>query len=285
MIKAVVLDVDGVIVGRTEGVNFPLPHREVIQRLKIARETGIPIILCTAKFGFAIRQIVDQAALNNPHVADGGALIMGPTGKNSIIKTYKIEKKAILDSINLFLEQNLYLELYTPSAHYVQQSQVSEFTHKRTKLLQLPPTIVATLSEIPHMEPIIKMITFTKNDNMLHEVEHIVRQVGKNVTLFWSRHPYLGPMAIGIMTAPEVSKAKAVTDIITDLGIPFQDVLAIGDTKSDWEFMKLCGYVATLENGDNEIKRLVKTKGSKKYFISSSVEENGFISILDHFQI
>lgn len=285
MIKAIVLDVDGVIVGRTEGINFPLPHTKVIKKLKQARDTGIPIILCTAKFGFAIRRIIDDASLHNPHIADGGALIMGAAGEKRIIKTYEIEKNAVNKSINLFFEQNLYIELYTPSAHYVQNTQVSDFTHKRTRLLQLPPTIVDSLTEIAQKESVIKMITFAKDDKIVRQVESIVQQVKDNLTLFWSRHPYLGSISIGIMTRPGVSKANAVKDVIKDLRIPFNEVLAIGDTKSDWDFMKLCGYAATLENGDDEIKQLVKTKGSTKYFMSPSVEENGVISILEHFAI
>ena len=49
MIKAIITDIDGVIVGKKHGVNFPLPNDDVIQKLKNLHKTGFPIVLCTAK--------------------------------------------------------------------------------------------------------------------------------------------------------------------------------------------------------------------------------------------
>jgi hydroxymethylpyrimidine pyrophosphatase-like HAD family hydrolase len=67
------------------------------------------------------------------------------------------------------------------------------------------------------------------------------------------------------------------------LGIPLTEVLAIGDTLSDWNFMNLCKYVAVPANGQDALKELAKTKGEGNYFIGPSVDENGIINILDHF--
>jgi len=40
-IKAIILDVDGVIVGEKIGFNAPYPHLDVINKLKQIREKGI----------------------------------------------------------------------------------------------------------------------------------------------------------------------------------------------------------------------------------------------------
>lgn len=50
MIKAIIADVDGVIVGNRRGVNFPLPNKVVMQKLKDLHKKGIPIVLCTEPF-------------------------------------------------------------------------------------------------------------------------------------------------------------------------------------------------------------------------------------------
>ena len=47
--------------------------------------------------------------------------------------------------------------------------------------------------------------------------------------------------------------------------------------------MKMCQYAATVGNESQELKDLVKTKGEGNYFIGSSVDDNGFLDILDHF--
>ena len=78
MIKAIILDVDGVIVGEKIGFNSPFPHPEVIKRLKSIRQKGIPISLCTAKPHYAIHKIIENAELNNLHITNGGGVIIDP---------------------------------------------------------------------------------------------------------------------------------------------------------------------------------------------------------------
>lgn len=46
--------------------------------------------------------------------------------------------------------------------------------------------------------------------------------------------------------------------------------------------MELCGYAATLENGQDPLKELVRGKGNSG-FTGGHVDANGIISIFDHF--
>ena len=78
MVQAVILDVDGVIVGGKEGFNFANPHAEIVPSFKTIHEKGMPLVLCTGKFVYAIKDFVIAAHLDNPHIADGGAIIIDP---------------------------------------------------------------------------------------------------------------------------------------------------------------------------------------------------------------
>ena len=76
MIKGIILDVDGVLVGGKQGYNWPGPNPDVISTLKKLREKEIIISLCTGKGTFAIKEIVEAAHLNNIHIGDGGAIVV-----------------------------------------------------------------------------------------------------------------------------------------------------------------------------------------------------------------
>ncbi|MBI4079271.1 MAG: HAD-IIB family hydrolase [Candidatus Levybacteria bacterium] len=284
MVKAIILDVDGVIVGDKQGVNFPLPAAEVIQKLKEIHKRGIPIILCTAKFGFAILEIIKQAELNNPHITDGGALITNPL-EHKIIKTHVIKKHIVKKLSALFIKENIYLEIYTPKNYYVQESQVSNFTKKRTDLLQKEPILVTSLHAIAEKGQIIKLISFTRNDDDIPRIEKILRQFNNMITFIWSSHPYIAPARPGIITAPNVSKEHAAKEAIESLALSFDEVLGVGDGASDWKFMQLCKYAATLENADKQIKALVKTKGEGNYIIAPHINDNGILSIFRYFSL
>lgn len=284
MIKAIIIDIDGVIVGNKTGINFPIPHKEVITKLKELRAKGLPIILCTAKFNLAILEIIEQAQLNNPHITDGGALIIDPLD-NKIIKKYVIDKNIVEECTKNYLKENIYFELYTPETYFIQDSQVSDFTPKRTSILQVKPTIVDSLFDIAKGENIIKMIAFAKNDNDMPRLENVFTQFKDKINIVWSFHPYTKPARPLIITALNVSKANAAKETLKNLGISFNDVLGIGDTSGDWNYMKLCNYVATMENGDDKIKELVKTKDKGNYFIAPHVDDNGIFDILKHFSL
>lgn len=284
MIKAVILDVDGVIVGDKPGFNFPLPHQQVIQKFKEIQSKGIPVVLCTGKFSFAILEIIKQANLRNPHITDGGALIIDPLDKK-VIKKHLLDKDVLKTCISNCLRENIYIELYTSTACYMQKSQVSDLTPKRASILQMQPTQVNSLLSVIETEDIIKMLIFAKDNNDIPRAEEIIEKFHNKINLVWTYHPYTAPVRPGIITAPNVSKAHAVKEVAASLGTSFDEILGIGDTAGDWNFMELCKYVATLDNGEEKIKTLVKTKGEGNYFIAPHIDENGVLDILKYFSL
>src|SRR5260221_3580759 len=134
MIKAIVTDVDGVIVGDKHGVNFPLPNSVISEKLKALHKHGMPIILCTAKFNYSIKDIIQQADLRNPHITDAGALIIDPLN-DKIIKKAVFDKALARSIVEKLISNGFYTEVYGIEAYYLQKDHVSEFTEKRIKIL------------------------------------------------------------------------------------------------------------------------------------------------------
>ena len=101
MIKGIFLDVDGVLVGNKKGYNWPEPNKKVIDSLKMLRERGIIVSLCTGKGTFAIKDIALKAKLDNLHIGDGGA----------IIKNFITDEVLKIDAINKDIVLKIYNEL------------------------------------------------------------------------------------------------------------------------------------------------------------------------------
>ncbi len=282
MVKGIILDVDGVIVGDKPGVNFPYPNGDVIDALYKLHEKGMPIILCTAKFGYAIIDIIKKANLNNPHVTDGGALVINPL-EGQIIREHVLEKDVLLELVSKCLSRDIYVELYVPDSYFMDKSQVSEFTKKRIEILQKEPTIVESLSLVASQKDIIKILCFAREDHEIEVLSDIARSLGDRINFIWSTHPFLPGVKSGVVTAPNVSKENAIKETLESLSLSFDDMLGIGDASSDWNFMKHCRYVATLENADEKIKELVKTKGDGNFIVAPHVDQNGIFEILKYF--
>lgn len=282
MIKAIITDVDGVIVGKKHGVNFPLPNELVIQRLKDLHKKGMPIVLCTAKFNYAVLKIIQQADLRNPHITDGGALIIDPLDKK-VIRKHIFDRTLAENIVSTLLAAGIYTECFGVEEYFLQKDHHSDFTKKRIAIIQKEHKAVDSLVAHVKQEDVIKILAFIKTDEEKQIVEQRLKPFMGNMHLIWSTHPALFPHTGAVITVKDVSKKHAALEVLQYLNISPEQTLGIGDTLGDWNFMSLCKYVATVGDESQELKSLAKSKGEGKYFIGSSVDENAFLEIVDYF--
>lgn len=283
MIKAIILDIDGVIVGEKIGFNSPSPHPDVSKALKEIRAKGIPVVLCSAKPLWSMQDVIDGASLNNPHITNAGALLIDPLD-NKVIEKHAIEPSLVKEILQLCLDNNVYVEFYTSSNEYfISDHQGGEITKKHYLVLQKNPKIVLNLLEESSHQEVIRIMPIALNEEDKVRVDILLNPYKHKLAVSWGLHPVAAPLQFGIITALGSSKKEGAEVIMKSLNINFQDVLGVGDTTGDWNFIQLCGYGASLENGSREIQDLVKTKGEGKYFIGKSVDENGILDILSYF--
>lgn len=276
MIKGIILDVDGVIVGEKIGYNSPFPHPDVIARLQDIYKKGIPIILCTGKPHYAVQKIIKDCKLANPHIADGGAIIIDPI-TNTIIKKHVIDPELAAKVVTACLAAHMYVEIYTPDGYIIQRNQFRvNLTPVHTHILQTSPKLVSDLIAESAKFEVVKIMPIATDTKDIARLKAIFEPFKDTLTLAMGVHPIASPHQFGLITARGVSKKQSAIDATTALGIPLSDYLGIGDSTSDWSFMEHCGATATLENGTEELKKLVQ-------FVGPSVDENGILDILNHY--
>jgi len=278
MIKAVITDVDGVILGKQIGVNFPLPHVNVIQKLRQLKKAGIPIIFCSAKAGFANSPIIITCELDNPHIVDGGSVILDAIN-NVVIEKHMIPRDLTQKIWSISKENNFYQEFYTPSAYYVFQGQDQTIIEKRAIILRKDPLIVPSIENIP-LNDVIKIQQLNGNRELL--TSKLSKIEG---TSFFVSAPYptMPDLHIAVLTAEGVSKRNAAKRVFESLNISFNDAIGIGDSENDWEFMSLCKFIGVIGNAQDKLKEMARQKEEGTYFIGPSVEENGILNIFDFF--
>src|SRR5579872_3219443 len=282
MIKAIITDVDGVFVGKKQGINFPLPNHNVITMLHTLQKKGIPVVICTAKFNYAVKEIILRADLRNPHITDGGAFIIDPL-HNAIIKKYVFEKNLAHELVGKCLAEKIYTEVYGATEYFLQKDHISEFTEKRIQILQ--KTHIAVDSLIDHLAKIevIKIINFAHTPQEKEKIENLLSPYKDKIHYVWSHHPKTFPSENTVVTVKGVSKKTASLEVLKQLNVTPDETLGVGDTMGDWNFMSLCKYVGVVGDTSNELKRSAMEKGEGNYFFGSSVDEDGFLQIVDHF--
>ena len=285
MIKAIISDVDGVIIGEKIGYNSPHPHADVVAALKKVREKGIAVCLCTAKPHYSISEEIKGSNLHNPHIADAGAVIIDPID-NIIVEKHVLDKKLVKDILQLLRDANVYTEFYTVDDYFIQKNQASEITKKHTHILQREPVLLPDIVVESDKYDVTKIMPIANETDDKKRVSGILEQFSTKASISWGVHPVALPLQFGIITELGSSKKEGAEAIVKSLGISFDEVLGIGDSTSDWSFIQLCGYAATLANGTDELKELIKEKGEGNYFIShGSVDSNGIVEVFKNFSL
>lgn len=282
MIKLIVLDVDGVIVGHQPGINFPYPKQEIIDALKKVRQKGIAVVLCSGKFYPAVEEIVHRAHLDNPHITDSGSLIIDPIAKKTI-GSYYMDKDLVTKILTTCLENNIHIEAFSDTDYFMQQGVSDLVKYKRSQIFQTSPVIVKSIVDEAKEHHIIRFTAIAFNEKDKEKIERILQPFDGLVKTVWTSNPSTHPWKYFLMTALNASKAAALTKVAKSLNIPLENTLGVGDTLGDWEFMKLCGYAATMADAEEELKQEVRTKGEGKYLIGPSVDEDGILKIFDYF--
>lgn len=281
-IKAIILDADGVIIGGIEGVNTPYPSKKVIHKIQELEDSGIKVLVCTGKPSFAVvNKILSKISLSAPQVSDGGALVFDPITKE-ILHADEIHNDDLKKIIDTFTSKNIYLELYTPKNYFVQKGTKNFMTDAHTKLIGYDPEFVDDTLKFAMEEKIIKGIIMVDGQNGKEEAQTIFDNLNSEATLSWGTSPITDPLWYGIITAKGISKETGARKALETLNISFDNVLAVGDSHTDWQFMKPSRYKATLKNGSKEIKDLVKGFGG---FISPSVDEDGILKIFEYYDL
>ncbi len=188
-------------------------------------------------------------------------------------------------AIEAFLKAGIYTEFYTVDDYFIQDSQASDITKKHKHVIGKNPVQVKSLVEESKRQKVTKIMPIAIDENDKSKVEKVFKAAEGDIVLSWGVHPVILPLQFGIVTAPGISKKQGAIEISKSLNIPFKNILGVGDSTSDWQFIKLCGYGAAMGNASQELKDNVLTKGMGKSYIAPSVDENGILKVISYFKL
>lgn len=279
MIHSLILDIDGIILGHQEGIDFPLPTPQVQQRLQnLAKST--PISLCTVKARFAVQPIIDACGLQQTyHITDAGATLIH--GSNGVISTCDINLSPAASLIEELRRAGIYTEWYSGDEYFALEHGDSLIMDGRTKLLGRPATLLSEVTQ----NSVSKIIALPLNEWQETSIIDISKKYLDVAALHWGINPSLVPRMAAFFTNPGATKRSGVEHIARLNKVKLEETLAMGDSTNDWTFMELCGYVATLGNGSPELKELVTSKGERGKITNKNVSENGLLDILNQFNL
>ncbi|MEO6761479.1 MAG: HAD family hydrolase [Candidatus Saccharimonadales bacterium] len=283
MIKGLIVDIDGVIVGSKAGFNFPEPHPDVLARLKGINDSGVTVSLCTAKPYFAVDGIVKGAGLSGLQITSGGGVIVNATD-SSTVKSHLLDRDVVRQIVQVCLENDCYVEIFSELEYFAQLSQKSDTTVMHTKIYQRDPIFVDSLLAEVDKQDIVKVMPIARDDQAMDAINKYFSHFSDQASIGWVSQPAALPWRLCVITAKGISKAQGSHEVAEYYGISTDELLGIGDSTADWQFIEACGYAGATGNASDELKRLVKTRGDNS-FIGGDVDDNGVLEIFDYFEL
>lgn len=67
------------------------------------------------------------------------------------------------------------------------------------------------------------------------------------------------------LTDPEVNKGKSLEIVAKDMGITLNEIMAVGDSENDLEFLEVAGFKVAVANADDELKENTDYVTHKSY--------------------
>ena len=260
MIPLVILDLDGTVIDSSNQVSSC-----IWQAIDKVRSAGMRLAVCTGRprVGLA-RRIAERIGPKTPHIFQSGAMMVYADGE--IIELHALKEVSTRALIAHAREYNLVLELYTPTALYVE---------RRTRLSEAhaamigASAIVRNLEDVAENEPVVRTqwVVPVEQGPLATSLALPGAQFSTAVS------PALKNTLFISATAKGVSKGSALRALVENQKMSLKNVMAIGDSTGDLPMLDLVGHPVVMAEAPTTMR--------ERFFTVGSVEACGVAEALE----
>ena len=271
-IKAVLIDFDGTCLQK-DHIYLSLANMHAIRR---ALDAGIEVIPCSGRTVCIFPPQIEAEKRIRYWVSSSGGRIIDRKEKRVISKcTFTPEESVAL--IRTFEGQDLYAEIASEGKLYGEKSildRIWDYPGVDHHVWYMEKGRVHPL-RCPSEHFGKKGIGIEKANiyNLNREQETCIRSAIEKLDCAWI--PLSGPRSIQFFPR-KLNKLEAVTHLLNELGINWEETMAIGDSDLDMSVVKAAGVGVAMGNAIPELKQAAN-------YIAPPNEENGFAEAFGKF--
>ena len=266
--RLLVVDIDGTLQGRSRAISA-----EDIAALAEVRDFGVQVALSTGRVVQACSEVLSKLSLNKGyHIFFDGALVVSPECGHEVYAE-PLDPVVLEEAIEFAHLEDIPLELYSATHYFAEQENWSTQAHRQ--FFGLEPTMGA-FDGLWERERIIKGGLVALSHDEADKVMTFCKQFDGSLHFSWARTPaYPGVGFINVL-APGVSKGRALEALALHLGIPLDEVVAIGDGANDIPLLSTVGLAIVMGNATDDVKAVAD-------YVTSDVDHNGVAAAIKKF--
>jgi Cof subfamily protein (haloacid dehalogenase superfamily) len=236
------LDLDDTLLRSDLSISFRT--RNVIRRAEAA---GVVVVLASGRVPSAMETFARHLGLHKRPgylICNNGTIIQ-ESNTGTIIDEVLIPPEQALVAYDLAAAEGFPVQIYEDDIIYVSRS--NEFADYDQKLTGLRQVVVDNFRAM--IAAGCHKLLIPGDPMILRPLENLLKSyVGGDVTIFTSKPYFLE------ILPPHTDKGTALAKVASRLGIPREEVLAVGDSMNDEAMLKWAGVGVAMANGDRRIK-------------------------------
>ena len=240
-IKLIALDLDGTLLNSALKVS-----ERNAEAVKLALDAGVKVVLATSRWYHLAKRDADHLGIDTPLICNNGAVVKRPQDSGELLHL-RLDQELARDVTALADERGW--ETFTT---------IEDATYMRMRPGIIPERLPAGLriserqaEEVARGQPTAVLVF---GEEAVNEISQRFLPAFDGRAKFSLNRPPLYPHYV-ILTHPDADKASALEMVCRELDIPLNDVLAMGDSESDLEMLRLAGLGIAVNNSPDEVKR------------------------------
>lgn len=248
------LPTNGEAQGRIQGIFFDLDGTLLNNQKKISaltervfrhlKQAGLPLFLSTGRGYRAMERYLKILEPGTPVITYNGAAVQEPETGRELRGVFQ-NPEILQTLLRLGRSPGVSFLLYRRDGRFFYLSETENIRrYEKSAGFSGRPLEEKTAGDFP----ILKSMFIGEHERLKEIRRALEQEVPGKFTASFSHHRYLEVMA------PEVSKGKALREIVRERGWDLERVMAFGDGLNDKEMLECVGYGVLMANGMDELK-------------------------------
>jgi Cof subfamily protein (haloacid dehalogenase superfamily) len=264
-IRLLALDLDDTLLRSDLSISYRTRNA-----IKKAESAGVTVALASGRVPAAMERFARLLGMDKRpgYLVSNNGTIIQESHTRKLVHEIRIPGETALSAYDLANAEGFPVQIYEDDIMYV--SRANEFTSYDQKLTGLRQVVVENFRAM--VSGGCYKLLVPGDPMLLVPLESIIRTyLGGNITLFTSK-----PYFLEILPA-RTDKGTALAKVAELLGVPRDEVLAIGDSMNDEAMIRWAGMGVAMVNGDERIKNIASLVTEK------SNDDDGVAEVIERF--